>query len=79
MEYTKEEKTLMRAITWIGEDANDGCEEAQEIVKGLKGLFENLNIETIKRELLISYENFKLITPDKFTCSEQAIDKFLEP
>ena len=30
-----------------------------------------------QRELLVAYENFKLMTPDKFNCAEQAIDKYL--
>jgi hypothetical protein len=31
-----------------------------------------------QRNLLIAYENFRLMSPDKFSCAEQAIDKFLE-
>ena len=30
------------------------------------------------RELLIAYENFKLMTPQNFSCSEECIDTFLE-
>ena len=31
-----------------------------------------------KRDLLVRCENFKLFTPDTFSCSDQCIDKFLE-
>jgi hypothetical protein len=30
------------------------------------------------RELLIAYENFKLMTPQDFRCSDECIDTFLE-
>lgn len=38
MKYTEEEKILIRAITWMSEDANEGCEEAKEIIAGLEKL-----------------------------------------
>lgn len=43
----------------------------------VKELNKQLNSIDVTRKLLVAYENFKLMTPRKFSCSEERIDAFL--
>lgn len=48
----------------------------EEIATLIFNLLEDKNFN--KRELLISFTNFKLLTPQNFSCAEECIDAFLE-
>ncbi len=56
MEVTKEQRILMRAACWISEDANEGCEQAKEIVEGLEELVKLFAKPDVsqQRELLLA-------------------------
>ena len=50
-------------------------ERGQEFINGSSNCF--ISDVSQQRKLLVAYENFKLMTSDKFNCAEQAIDKYL--
>ena len=49
--------------------------EAQKELDEIKQLHKHFVSQ--QRKLLVAYDNFKLMTPQKFSCSEECIDAFL--
>lgn len=58
------------------ENNDDVVELTSDIARRIVKLFAKNNVNQ-QRELLIAYENFKLMTTDKFNCAEHAIDRYL--
>jgi hypothetical protein len=73
-----EMKTILLLSGYARElgDGKDFEETTYKIAETLVKIFSKHHVSQ-QRELLVDYENFKLMTPDKFNCAEQAIDKYL--
>lgn len=74
IEYTEEEKIIMRAITWLDEDASDGSKEAQEIIEGLKEIGKSFAMPVVSGSLP-SFKTRNNVMHDLCTIEGDLIDE----
>lgn len=66
------EVNQLSMITWINKLIDEGNEWKKQNAEQL-----NKPCVINRRELLVAYDNFRLMTDKTFSCSEEAIDEFL--
>lgn len=76
MRWNKE-GTAMTAVLTVEETFKMCDDIVDELDKAGYEIFDKFECQCKQRDLLVSYENFKLMTPQKFSCSEECIDYFL--